>query len=46
MKIGDVITFKFNEEILQGTIILTGKNWVRVECKGMVLVVAIDKIIK
>lgn len=46
MKIGDVITFKFNGEIMSGTIILTGKNWVRVECKGMVLVVSIDKIIK
>jgi hypothetical protein len=46
MKIGDIITFKFNGEIMQGTIILTGKNMVRVECKGMILVVSIDKIIE
>jgi hypothetical protein len=46
MKTGDIIQFYFNGEILQGTIILTGKNSVRVECKGMMLVVSIDKIIQ
>jgi len=46
MKTGDIIQFYFNGEILQGTIILTSKNSVRVECKGMMLVVSIDKIIQ
>jgi hypothetical protein len=46
MKIGDNINFSFNGEIVTGTIVLTGKNWVRVEYKGMMLVVSIDKIIK
>lgn len=46
MKIGDIIKFYFNGEVLQGKIVLTGKNMVRVECNGMMLVVSTDKIIK
>jgi hypothetical protein len=46
MKTGDVIKFKFNGEIMSGKIILTGKNMVRVQCEGMILVVSIDKIIE
>lgn len=46
MKIGDVIKFKFNGGVMSGKILLTGKNWVRVQCESMILVVSIDKIIE